>query len=71
MPLPQQMIERKPAWPAAEQTGGLAVAAMTATVMSLFHELNATIMVLIWNLGVAAMIVSIGYILALRARAHS
>jgi len=28
-------------------------------------------MVLIWNLGVAAMIVGIGYVLGLRARAHT
>jgi len=52
-------------------TGGLAVAAMTATALSLFHELDATMMVLIWNLGVAAMIVGIGYVLGLRARARS
>lgn len=52
-------------------TGGLALAAMTATALSLFHDLDATIMVLIWNLGVAAMIVGIGYLLGLRARAHS
>jgi hypothetical protein len=50
--------------------GGLAVAAMTATALSLFHDLDATIMVLVWNLGVAGMIVGIGYVLGLRARAH-
>jgi hypothetical protein len=44
---------------------------MTATALSLFHDFDATIMVLIWNLGVAAMIVGIGYLLGLRARAHS
>lgn len=52
-------------------TGGLAVAAMTATALSLFHDLDATIMVLIWNLGIAAMIVGIGYVLGLRARVLS
>ncbi len=44
---------------------------MTATAQSLFHDLDATIVVLIWNLGVAAMIVGIGYVLGLRARAHA
>ncbi|MDQ6618823.1 MAG: hypothetical protein M3Z31_03865 [Pseudomonadota bacterium] len=48
-------------------TGGLAVAAMTATALSLFLDLDATIMVLIWNLAVAAVIVGIGYVLGLRA----
>ena len=52
-------------------TGGLAVAAMTATALSLFHDLDATIMVLIWNFGIAAMIVGIGYVLGLRARVLS
>ena len=41
-------------------TGGLAVAAMTATALSLFHDLDATVMVLMWNFGVAAMIVGMG-----------
>jgi hypothetical protein len=51
--------------------GGLAVAALTATALSVFHEFDATVMVLIWNLGVAAMIVAIGYVLGLRARAFT
>ena len=38
-------------------SGSLAVAAITATALSLFHDLDATIMILIWNLGVAALIV--------------
>ena len=37
-------------------TGGLAVAAMTAFALSLLHDLDATIMILLWNLGVAALI---------------
>ncbi len=37
----------------------LAVAAMTAAAMSLFHRLDASVMVLIWNLGVAAVIVAL------------
>ncbi|MGH8701819.1 MAG: NrsF family protein [Burkholderiales bacterium] len=41
-------------------TGSLAVAAMTATALSLFHELDASAMVLIWNVGVAALLVALG-----------
>ena len=37
-------------------TGGLAVAAMTAFALSLLHDLDATIMILVWNLAVAALI---------------
>jgi len=37
-------------------TGGLAIAAMTAFALSLLHDLDATIMILLWNLGVAALI---------------
>ncbi len=50
-------------------TGSLAVAAITATALSLFHDLDATIMVLMWNLGIAAMIVAVGGVLGIRARA--
>jgi hypothetical protein len=39
--------------------GGLAVAAMTSTALSLLHDLDATVMVLIWNLGAAALIVAL------------
>lgn len=41
-------------------TGSLAVAAITATALSLFHDLDATVMILIWNLGTAAVIVGMG-----------
>jgi hypothetical protein len=37
-------------------TGSLAVAAMTAAALSLFHPLDATVMVLMWNFGFAAML---------------
>jgi hypothetical protein len=40
--------------------GGLAVAAVTAFALSLFHGLDATVMILIWNLGTAALIASLG-----------
>ncbi len=40
--------------------GGLAVAALTSFALSLFHDLDATIMVLVWNLGTAALIAGLG-----------
>jgi hypothetical protein len=40
--------------------GSLAVAALSATAVSVFHELEASAMVLMWNLGTAAAIVAIG-----------
>jgi len=36
--------------------GSLAVAAMTAVALSLFHPIDATVMILLWNFGVAAML---------------
>jgi len=36
-------------------TGSLAVAAMTAAALSLFHPLDATVMILFWNFGVTAL----------------
>lgn len=36
--------------------GGLAVAALTAFAVSLFHNLEASAMILMWNFGVAAII---------------
>jgi hypothetical protein len=50
-------------------SASLAVAAMTASALSLFHAFDATIMILVWNLGVAAMIVGVGGVLGMRARA--
>ena len=40
--------------------GGLASAGIAATALSLFHELDASVMVLLWNLGAAALIVALG-----------
>jgi hypothetical protein len=45
---------------AATFTGSLAVAAMTALALSLFHKLDATLMILMWNLGTAALFVGLG-----------
>ena len=44
----------------ASVTGGLAVAALTAFALSLFHDLDATVMILTWNLGAAALIAALG-----------
>jgi hypothetical protein len=41
---------------AVSTAGGLAIAAMTSFALSLIHDFDATIMILIWNLGVAALI---------------
>ncbi len=41
-------------------TGSLAVAAITATALSLFHTIDATLMILMWNVGTAAMFVGFG-----------
>lgn len=39
--------------------GGLAVAAIASTALSLFQTLDATIMILVWNLGGAALLVAL------------
>jgi len=41
-------------------TGSLSVAAITATALSLFHEIDASVMILIWNVGISALIVALG-----------
>jgi hypothetical protein len=41
-------------------TGSLAVAAIAATALSLLHDFDATVMILIWNLGIAALFVGLG-----------
>lgn len=53
--------------------GSLAVAGVTATALSLFHPLDATVMILAFNLGVAVLIVGSGGALSLwmRLRARS
>jgi len=42
--------------------GGLAVAAITSFALSLLHNLDATMMILIWNLGTAALIAGLASI---------
>ena len=39
--------------------GALAVAAIAAAALSLLHDLNATVMILMWNFGMAAVFVSL------------
>ena len=41
-------------------TGGLAMAGIAASGMSILHDLDASVMVLSWNLGVAALMVMLG-----------
>jgi len=42
--------------------GSLAVAAITALALSLFHDADATIMILMWNIGTAGLFVALGRI---------
>ena len=44
----------------APLAAGVAVSAMTAAAMSLIHDLDASIMILMWNIGAGALIVSVG-----------
>lgn len=46
--------------------GALAVAAVTAAALSLFHRLDATILILLWNLGVAVLFLALGGVLNTR-----
>ncbi len=39
--------------------GGVATAGVAATAMSILHQLDATLLVLIWNLGAAALLVAL------------
>lgn len=44
---------------AVTMIGSLAVAGVTSTALSLFHELDATVMILMWNLGAPILIVGL------------
>lgn len=46
--------------------GSLAAAAFTASALMLFHALDTSVMVLIWNLGTAALIIAIGGLIGRR-----
>ncbi len=43
--------------------GSLAVAAITASALSLFHSHDATVLILVWNLGTTAAITGLGSLL--------
>jgi hypothetical protein len=45
---------------ATASVAAIAVAGLTVSALRLFHELDATVMVLIWNVGAAAAITAIG-----------
>ncbi len=52
---------------AGAMMGGLAVAAITSTALSLFHELDATVMIRVWNLGTVVLITRLGTLLVLHS----
>ena len=45
---------------AATAAASLAVAAIASTALALFHDLDASAMILMWNLGAAALLVGLG-----------
>jgi hypothetical protein len=45
---------------AAAVAASLAVAAIASTALALFHDLDASVMVLMWNLGTAALLIGLG-----------
>ncbi len=46
--------------------GGVATAGVAATAMSILHQLDATLLVLIWNLGAAALVVALSGLIGRR-----
>lgn len=50
--------------------GSVAVAALSATALLLFHTLDATLMILIWNLGAAAAVIALGSVFGRRVFAR-
>ncbi len=51
--------------------GGLSVAAITATALTLFHVLDASLMILMWNVGISMLIVSFAGIFGRKITARS
>ncbi|MGJ4937026.1 NrsF family protein [Bradyrhizobium sp. HKCCYLRH2015] len=41
-------------------TGGLAVSAITSTALALFHTIDASVMILMWNVGTAVLLIGAG-----------
>lgn len=50
--------------------GGLAVSGLTAVALSLFHVLDASILIVMWNLGTAVFIVGLSSLLTKRYVGH-
>jgi hypothetical protein len=50
--------------------GSLAVSGISATALSLFHPLDATVMILVFNLGTAVLIIGSGGVLSLWVRSR-
>jgi hypothetical protein len=46
--------------------GSLAVSAMTSTALSMFHPLDATVMILGWNLGISVLFVAVAVVFGRR-----
>lgn len=46
--------------------GSLAIGALTASALALFHPIDATVMILMWNLGAAALITGLGRVFGRR-----
>ncbi len=51
---------------AVAQAGGLAIAAIMAAALPMFHDHDATAMILLWNLGTAALVTGIADLLGPR-----
>lgn len=47
-------------------TGSLGVAAIAATALALLHDMDASVLILFWNLGTAVVIVGLGGVLSRR-----
>jgi len=47
-------------------TGSLAVAALSATALLVFHTLDATLMILVWNLGAGVAVIALGSVFGRR-----
>ena len=46
----------------ASVSGSLAVAAITATALSLVHDLDATVMILLWNVGLTGLYIGLAWV---------
>ncbi len=51
-------------------TGSLASAGLAAVALMVFHEIDASLLVLLWNLGVAALLVALAGLFGRSLFAH-